>query len=367
MLIYRLENKEKIFYQISTYSLTLLVIVFIFFLAGSLSVFANYNTPNVVIQYFSSILSTFLLTLVFVNLKLNSQLIRFIFIAFACGSSFPLILGLYAYYQAWGIPHIDEIIFTHFNLAKMTEYGIQTFGNADNTAIFFGMAGVLFFGCLLNKNIVGLKKVIFGLCFLLAVLHLFILEIRTSIVCFFVVTLILSYIKDRKIFIAYILVVIGIFFIAYLFAPKFSLMFYNRMTLALTWTSQGSSQSATERINAMHIGWNIFMNHFILGVGPGGSKFFNQYSTAHQFNIQQGAELGVIGFISSILLCCVGIWRFFTLATRYYRLKQNYEKVILCSSAAFYFIYAIIANTPLANGVVNTWISLAILMLLFSD
>lgn len=368
MLAYRIISQEQIFNNISYFSLLTLMSVLLLTLAGTASTIANHNTPGVITNYFSGILSTAVLSFAFVNLRINTKSINFIFLTFLLGCMFPLILGLYAYYQDWKIPNLVDLIFSHFNLKKMHEYEIQTFGNSDNTAVFMGMAGVLFYGCLLNDNSrTWRNRIIYGLGFGLVILHLIILEIRSCFFCFFGITLIMSFIYKRKIFWGYLIIIFGIFVLLYFIVPNIFGIFMQRMMLAMMWTNADSSQSAAERLDAMRIGWDLFKQNYYLGVGPGASMHYISYGSAHQFNIQQGAELGFIGFFASICLCVLGVGRFIQQTIRYYKTRIGYEKIILTSVPAFYFLDSIIANTPISAGIINTWISLTIVMLLLSD
>ena len=366
-LMIRLANGENIFSNLTQFSLILLITIWVFFLAGTFSTIANFDTPGVVTAYMSRIVSIWLIALAFVNLRLGRQQNRLIYIAFAIGCLFPLILGVKAYYTSWGIPNISTVIMSHFDLNKMDQYFNQTFGNADNTSVFMGMAGLIFFCLLLNNRFYKSDLILFGLVFALLVINILILEVRTTIICFIFLSLVISYVRSRRFFLIYLLMIGGLFFILYILSPTDLSIFVKRIRMAMTWSSEGNDISAAERLDAMQIGWNVFKNHFILGVGPGASKYFISYSTAHQFNIQQGVELGVLGCIASIAICFLAIWQFIRLSFLYYLGKVEFEKLTFVAAPAFYFLYAIFSNPPLALGVVNTWICFAVIMLFLSD
>jgi O-Antigen ligase len=363
LLMIRLANGENFFSNLTRFSLTLLITIGVFFLAGTFSIIANFEIPGAVTAYMSTIMSVWLIALAFVNLRLGRGQNRLIYIAFAIGCLFPLILGLKAYYNSWGIPNLPTVVMSHFDLIKMDQYFTQTFGNADNTSVIMGMAGIIFFCLLLNNRFYKSDLILFGIVFAFLVINLLILEVRTTIVCFIFLSLVISYVRSRRFFLGYILMLGGLFLIIYVLSPTGLYLFLNRINMAMTW----SDNSAAERLEAMRIGWKVFKDNFILGVGPGASSYFIIYSTAHQFNIQQAVELGILGCIASIVICFLAIWQFFRLSFLYYIGKVEFEKLTFASAPAFYFLYSTFSNPPLALGVVNTWICIAVIMLFLSD
>lgn len=366
LIITRLANDEKIYSNISRFSFILLITVSIFFVAGIISTIANHELTGVVTTFMSSIASVWMISIAVINYRLNAYQSRLIFLSFTLGCLFPLVLGIYAYYHSWGIPNLSILLVSHFNIYKMAPYAYQTFGNTDNTSAFMGMVGVVFFSLMLNERS---KKyaAFFGIIFTLTLIHIIILEIRTTIICFFVITAIISYVKSKKFFFLYIMTILGIIVIIYLLFPKSMNFFLNRMHLAMTWSGSESDISAIARLTAMKMGLNVFWHNFLLGVGPGASRYYISFSTAHQFNIQEGVELGVLGCFASISLCFLAIYNFLRIAYKFALRRINYEALAFASAPAFYFMYAMLANAPLALGVVNTWICLAVVMLFLSD
>ncbi len=362
-LVIRLTNRENFFSNLTVFSLILFITVLIFFWAGTFSVIANWDTPGVVTAYMSTAMSVFLLALAFINFRIGRAQNRLIYIAFALGCLFPLIFGLKAYYYSWGIPDFPTIILSHFDLNKMGQYLNQTFGNADNNSVFMGMAGLIFFCLLLNNNFNKPDLILFAGVFALLVINIIILEVRTTIFCFIFISLVISYVRSRLVFVCYFLMLGGLFLTLYILSPIGFDIFLNRINLAMTW----SDNSAIERLEAMRIGWKVFKDNFILGVGPGASGYFISYGTAHQFHIQEGVELGVLGCIASIAFSFLAIWQFIRLSFLYYLGKVEFEKLTFVAAPAFYFLYAIFSNPPLAIGVVNTWFCIAVMMLFLSD
>ena len=366
IFIIRLVNGERILLVVGAYTQLCLLAFFLFFSAGTLSLMANYSTPGVLTTYISGILAPFCIALAFTNLKLNRSQFHVVMIALSVGCMFPLILGLYAYFSSWGIPDLSTLIMSHFNLGKMRSYSIQTLGNADNTAAFMGMIGVVFFCLILTKNNSAVKFILYSLVLALSVIHLLILQIRVALIFFLLMSLIISFISNKRFFYLYLLTLIAVVVSLYIYSPKSLGLLSNRMILAITWSNEGADVSAGARLHSMSIGWRIFMQNFLLGVGPEASKHYIVYGTAHQFNIQRGVELGILGFLASILISGLAIWRFFRLSWIYFRQRDNWLNITLSAAPAFYFLCSLFSNMPLTLGVTNTWIGLVACLMFLS-
>jgi O-antigen ligase len=86
-------------------------------------------------------------------------------------------------------------------------------------------------------------------------------------------------------------------------------------------------------------------------------------ASAHQFQIQEAMETGMLGLIGTLLLS-IGI--FLSLCrslVRGARDELNDTRFMLLIGPASFVMYAIIANAALTNGSLNTWVVLAASML----
>lgn len=367
IIITKLIQYDKDPFIFTPFTLSFLFVSSLLFLAGSISTLANYSMPGILTNYISGYISPLLIGIAFNQLKMTLHRFRVIFLAFVLGCAFPLVLGLYTYLHTHSLTNASSLIMAHFDLQKMSPYMIQTFGNVDNTSVFMGMIATLFFSLILHENLSRKTRLVFFIFFIFAIVHLVILEVRTSLICFSFLTLIISFIKNKKVFFIYISILTSLFILFYILSPKSFHLFFGRLYLALTWSNQGYDVSSGERLEAMKLGLKLFINNWLLGIGSGQAHQYFSYGSAHQFNIQQGMELGILGFLTSILLAYLIIHRFFKLLWNHRHLQHFYEKLIFMVCPVYYSFFSLCANAPLITGVVNTWICLVFAFTFLSD
>src|SRR6266478_5951872 len=122
-------------------------------------------------------------------------------------------------------------------------------------------------------------------------------------------------------------------------------------------------QSLTERLEAMQIGLGLMFDNPALGVGPGNSAKVHIYTSAHQYWINQGEEIGVLGLILSVALSVAVFWRFFSCIQARSIGTFRDRGFPGIAGAAGYMLYGCMANMALSSTVVNAWIGLFAIML----
>jgi hypothetical protein len=104
--------------------------------------------------------------------------------------------------------------------------------------------------------------------------------------------------KTRKIvviFIFYITICLSIFF------GRDGVRLFTYLIEVSNSATSTQDESTSERQQAIQIGWNMFLENPVLGVGPGLTLLKHPITSSHQFNINQAAELGFIGGIGEVL------------------------------------------------------------------
>jgi O-antigen ligase len=88
----------------------------------------------------------------------------------------------------------------------------------------------------------------------------------------------------------------------------------------------------------------------------------NPFTSAHEYILQQGSEIGVVGIPLAIALTAAYAWRLYTLfRTRAQDPYANVRFAMMIGPVA-YLIYGVIANMPLAENVMTPWIGLVSLL-----
>jgi hypothetical protein len=364
-IIKRAINRDYQLRSLSFNNVILLVMIVLWFIAGTISFIANQKySPLVSLFYASEYLSILFIACAFINLKLSLEEYYGIFAVMALGALVALIPGIIAFFLSWGIPSPRMMYYAHSNLMKMHEYMILTFGNTGNTAQFIVLVAPAFLLLTLKANLNYFLKTLLIICLVIMAINLLIVESRISFLILYCFGALLATMKSGKVLLKYFLTSFVFLFVLSQIAPSFYLTVMGAMHQVIAFNA-ATDNSVSERILAMQEGWKIFHHHFFTGVGPGMSFYYNSYTTAHQFNIQQASELGILGLICSILFCVYVLFRFILLLFRY-RTDINFERLILMAGPACYVIFGLFANIGLSIGTTNTWVAIMIAMLTLS-
>jgi O-antigen ligase len=137
------------------------------------------------------------------------------------------------------------------------------------------------------------------------------------------------------------------------FSPEVASIFSDQMMPVITVDSD-ADVSVRERVDAIREGWAIAQSNWLLGIGPGAAVSVHSHDSAHQFQVQQAMETGMLGLFASTLFSIVTL----TLLLRTFwrrRDERNSLRFLLLIGPACYVFYAILANATLGFGSVNSW------------
>src|SRR4051794_23874765 len=79
-----------------------------------------------------------------------------------------------------------------------------------------------------------------------------------------------------------------------------------RLQAAVTMDKVGD-EAVQGRLDAMQEGWLIASQNWLLGIGPGAALTVHSRQSAHQFQVQQAMETGILGLLGVTLLS-LGVW-----------------------------------------------------------
>lgn len=330
------------------------VVLLSWFLAATLSYEVNDATGITMITYSACYLSCVLIYLALRDIRISREDIRLIFLAMSIGSLFPLLLGLRAYYNEWGIPSPTVLLYSRYETLRMAGYMEATFGNTSNTAPFLLLTGLPLFTMVMDRECGKALRLWFLFVLILTVLHMLIIQSRASIITFAAsMALILLHRRVRLQGLLLVAVVMTIFLLPMLGSLD---QFINNLTAALFVDTHDNS--VFERATAMQEAWTTFSQNWQFGIGPGGTLSRLSFTSAHQFFLQQAAELGIVGLFSSLFLAMIVFYRAVKAAFRDYRKGFSKESFTFLIGPFAFIFYATIGNAPLNIGVVNTFIGL---------
>ena len=285
------------------------------------------------------------------DLRFVRQVIMVVLIA----SMLPLAFGLLQYYREWGIPSGVELLLSRYYIERMDTYMTATFGNTGNTAAYLALVlPVALSTCLTRFTGSAMRWLAFAVV-LIALLNAVIVQSRTLLwILLLGVPAILWFYRVR---------LVGVIVVVALAAGMFVLPFLEALDelFAMSTSVFGGGEtdnSVSERLEAMQYGLRTLIDFPALGVGPGNNLFVNPYTSAHQFWLQQGSELGIGGLVASFVMTAAILLRALMLWWRRSGRETNDLAFKCFSGAAMYALYGVIANVALANTFVNSWIGL---------
>lgn len=364
ILFLRLGSKQT-FFPIGSRNWVFPLGTLLWLVGATLSFFSLDPDPISTAAYVASYVSPFLIYFCIVGLRFNEKFIKEVVVVISICSSIPLVLGLIAFYRTWGIPDFYTLLWARFDLAGMKDYMDMTFGNNGNTACLL----VLILPPVFSLWIKCKKNSLIGIWLLavlvLAALNLLIVQSRTAfLVCFIAFILIgirhLTFLSYKLVTLA---LAVGLTYFSYgdFFGTA---LFLERMETAISF-DRIADASVDGRVSAMREGWELFLEQPITGVGPGITLEANSATSAHQFNIQQASEIGILGLLSSVLLTGAVFSK--TIRTLTHNDRESEWKFMLLIGPAMYFLYGLLANIVLSLGALNIWVGISFSLIAIVD
>jgi O-antigen ligase len=254
---------------------------------------------------------------------------------------------------------------TRYEFNAFKPYEDATFGNQGNTAAFLVLVGAPMVAIALDRAQKKWCRIWFGALAGLIMVHLIIVQSRTAFVAWLAVVLLVLFFQ-RRVGISVLsvgTVIIGMF---YLVPSDAAGEFLKRMGWAVRFDTE-HDLSAAGRVDAMRIGWQVFKDHWVTGVGPSAMHFYSPYDTAHQFFIEQGAEVGVLGLLATVFLVVIVAFRLFQILRKGPNTPANRMRFLFCIGPFAYLLYGLLANVVVNITTINTWICLTAAMLAMVD
>lgn len=292
-------------------------------------------------------------------LRLNDDQIRRSILCVAIGALIPLMLGAWEFYHEYGIPTGVDLLDSRYNIARMQGYMDKTYGNTSNMAAFLAILVPTVGATLLTYWHRRGARILLVFTLLLAFVHVLIVQSRTLfIVLTLVFPVIALFYRLRFGAIFFILLVA----ITAIVVPVLSALDQFLGNTVVAAAGLDADSSVSERFEAMQAAYQILKMHLSFGVGPGNSMIVNPFTSAHEYILQQGSEIGLVGIPLAILLTGAYGFRGFRLFKA--RSFDSYSKVrfAMMIGPITYYVYGVIANMPLAQSIMAPWVGLTSLL-----
>ena len=326
------------------------------FVAATLSTMLNWQTDQVVLTYCVVFVTGALLFVGLSGITLTPRDLDTAAVALAIGALFPLVSGVLAFFGEWGTD-VSTMVTAYRNVLRMSSYEAATFGNRGNTAAFLLLVAPMLLSLALDRAKRPALRAFCSAVLSLIVLNLFILQVRAAFVSMLVILLCVWIFKCgvRRLPLLITAGALG-WILLFNVAPDAGLTMGDQLLAAVTVDTEGDT-SIQQRAEAINEGMDIAQRNWLLGIGPGGALTLHSHDSAHQFQVQQAMETGILGLIGSTLFSigiCVSLIR--TMQRR--RDEVNDVRFALLAGPAAYLLYSVMANATLGFGSLNPWATL---------
>lgn len=264
----------------------------------------------------------------------------------------------FVFYQSWGIPGPTEILLAHFNLDRIRPYMEATFGNTSRTAALIVPAMIMTALTFVIVKTSRLQKVFLITTLAILSFNTLITGSRAQALVAILALAVAGLKSTRR---GGVLVFIGVCASVAVLVRAIGASEVRRFSSVLS-SSRLQDGSVRERWDSIQEGLRV-MNEYWLGVGPGRSPDFNYYSVAHQFAVFQGSETGILGFLAVIVLFIIVLAKFALPP-----MSAGRElRFVFRAAAAGWFLFAMLANSPLGVGVNMPWAACLVLMVALGE
>jgi hypothetical protein len=332
-------------------------------IAATLSTVLNWQTESVLATYFVVFVCGAFIYATMSHIDLSRTEVDIAIAGLLIGSLFPLINGLQTFGTEFGPTDATMLVAAYTNRIRMGGYEIATFGNRGNTAAFLLILAPILLAVMLDAKRHWMFRAVCALSMVPVVLNFLIIQVRAGFLTLIASAIVVYWFKrgarQLPLFIAG-LVVVWLFL--FNVAPDAGWMIRDRIVAAVTLDTDGDT-SVQGRAEALQEGVRLAKRYWLLGVGPGGGPTVHSRDSAHQFQINQAMETGILGFFGTTLLTVSLFICLIRTMARGRDDETNDVRFMLLIGPASYLAYSVTVNAALNNSSVNTWTVLVVSML----
>jgi O-antigen ligase len=331
------------------------------FTAATLSTILNRQTDQVGLTYLVVFITGALLFVALSGVVMTPRDLDTATVGVAIGTLFPVVSGLLAFVGEWGT-NVATAATAYRNVARMASYEAVTFGNRGNTAAFLLIVAPLLLTYVLDREKRGWLRVLCAAVVTLIAITLFVLQVRAAFVSMLLILMLVWIFKSgyRRLPVLFVAGTAAVLLFVNL-APEAGATMGEQLLAAVTVDTVGDA-SVQQRADAIREGIQIASRNWLLGIGPGGALTVHSHDSAHQFQVQQAMETGILGLFGSTLFS-IGIWAALIRTMRRPRDAGNDVRFALLIGPAAYVAYSFMANATLGFGSLNSWTVLIASML----
>jgi hypothetical protein len=327
-------------------------------IGATLSAILNVGTDQVFLTYCSVFLAGAVIYVALSRTTVSAGSFDIALVGLALGSLVPLVGGIQAFVREWGSTEIHTVISAYQNLLRMELYEAATFGSRGNTATFVIIIAPLFLWTALDRSRGWLVRSVSAALMIPIAMNVLILEIRAAFIALlFAIAAVFGFklgVRRYPIF----AVALGIAVLLVVrYSPDIADTMSDRLRPIVT-IDAVDDVSVMQRGEAIDEGLALAKRNWLLGIGPGASGTRHSQTSAHQLEVQEFMEIGVLGLVASALFSIGVLLMLVRTLAMGQDLGINNTRFALLIGPATFVVYGTFSNPTLNVGYVNTWVIL---------
>jgi hypothetical protein len=324
-------------------------------IGATFSALFHAGSEGVVLTYCSVFAAGAAIYFALARMDVPDRVLEIALVGLALGSLMPLVGGIQAFQREWGGAEIQTTLSAYKDLFRMELYEGATFGSRGNTATFVIIVAPLFLWTALDSSRSRVVRIICAALMIPIVMNVLILQIRAAFIALlFAIATVFGFKLGLR---RYPIFAVGLAMAVLLlvrYAPDISDTMSDRLRPILT-VDTIEDASVMERAASIDEGLSVAKRNWLLGIGPGASLKRHSQTAAHQFEVQEFMEIGVLGLIASSLFSIGVLIMLARTLARGQDLGVNNTRFALLIGPATFVIYGTFSNPTLNVGYINTW------------
>jgi O-antigen ligase len=280
---------------------------------------------------------------------------QWIVVSVALGAMIPWISGIVAYLGAFGFPDQMEIFWNRYDQNRMGSYRRVAFGNTSHMALYIAVVLPPLLAMAASRITTLFPRIILVTSSMLGLLNMLMIFSRGAMLTLFLMLLFWIWLfRSMRLFALVATLVICAALALGNQDDIYSLLF--ERTLGALEGGEVTDGSIAERVDSIAVGWKLFAENPVFGVGPGQTYRINEWSIAHQLIIEEASSIGICGLVATTALSVVVLIRSGGIALR--GLGTSTADVAIWSGVLGWILYTLVAGGLLHQGLLIPWAGL---------
>lgn len=255
-------------------------------------------------------------------------------LAICLGGLVMFVRGARAYYAEFGIPDLTTILWSRYQVARIEGFEAATVGNVTHMGSYVVLLLPMLIIALVTLTPGRVQKALIWATLVLGLANLVVAGSRAGMLVMFVMCAIIAYcFASRRTLIR--LGLASAAFAAVVAVSGFAASDSEIVERLVPGAAGHADGSVTERLDSMVVGWNVFLDNPLFGVGPEMSQHHNIYGIPHMSLLHQLSEIGLFGGLAFIWLNFVVLDAFRRAAVQASRGRGSFELPWLIGPAAW--------------------------------